>query len=314
MGSHRVGHDWSNLAAAVLLFGPPIAYVAISNSWQSACRKVSVTEWTDGETDKHKGQWQSPGPKESKTWAPCSPYCGEIRRFWKGCGIHVSKQTLPQIASVISLSPDIQTAAGKKRRTESPSNGIHWQDWFAWLIFDKWDSKSVRCWTRLLSCTCMSILSLGISLPFPSSISFTSFISFYPFSLFLLRERVCTKNSNFSCLRQKKRKGNLYVHYPPELLIARKKRENFQAGELLLVADVAWNCEKGGCGWEKGALRSRAVKSSVSWGLHWPPESTCGSRQPPDEGTLPCPISTVPFTLSPFCQTWPLARPKPEPF
>ena len=56
--------------SAVLLFGPPIANVAISKTWQSACREkglVSVTEWTDGETDKHEGMWHSPGPKESKT-------------------------------------------------------------------------------------------------------------------------------------------------------------------------------------------------------------------------------------------------------
>lgn len=240
--------------------------------------------------------WHSPGPKESKTW---------IRRFWKGCGIHVSKQTLPQIASVISLSPDIQTAAGKRRRTGSPSNGIHWQDWFVWPVLDKWGSKSVLCWTRLLSCTYMSIPSLDISLPFPSSIYFTSLISFYPFPVFLLRERVCTKVSNFLMSEAEKEKKKFICAYPPELLIARKRRENFQAGELLLVADVAWSCEKGGCEREKWALRSRAVKSSVSWGLHWPPESTCGSRQPPDEGT--------PSMLSHFRWTWPLARPKPEP-
>lgn len=48
-----------------------------------------------------------------------------------------------------------------------------------------------------------------------------------------------------------KEKKKFICAYPPELLIARKRRENFQAGELLLVADVAWSCEKGGCEREK---------------------------------------------------------------
>lgn len=183
-------------------------FLSATPSRQGACREeslVTVTEWTDGEIDKHKGMWHSLRPKESKSWASPSPHCGEMRRFWKGCGIHVSKQTLPQIASVISPSPpDIQTEA-RKRRTGSPSNGIHWQGWSLWPTFDIWGSlcfaEHVCYWTSV----CPSH-PLSTSLPFPSSISFSSLISFYPFFFFLQEDFAFKKNSNFLTAEAEKEK------------------------------------------------------------------------------------------------------------
>lgn len=222
-------------------------FLSATPSRQGACREeslVTVTEWTDGEIDKHKGMWHSLRPKESKSWASPSPHCGEMRRFWKGCGIHVSKQTLPQIASVISPSPpDIQTEA-RKRRTGSPSNGIHWQGWSLWPTLDIWGSlcfaEHVCYWTSV----CPSH-PLSTSLPFPSSISFSSLISFYPF-FFLKEDFAFKKIPIFSQLRQRRRKRNLPVYDPPEL--TGKMRETFEAGEVLLVVDAAWNRGKG-WGW-----------------------------------------------------------------
>lgn len=74
---------------------------------------------------------------------------------------------------------------------------------------------------------------------------FSSLFSFCPFSIFLLKGKVCLKKIPASSwLSERRSKRNLPVHCLTEL--AGETRETLQAGEVLCAADTAWNLGKEG--------------------------------------------------------------------
>lgn len=148
----------------------------------------------DGQTDKHKVMWHSPGPKGSKTWGPLWKGEKVLKGMWQP-----GQQTLSQIADLISPSPDIQGRSKGENNRKSYKWTLGEAD--VWPTSDKWGGKSVRCWTCLFCASVYPSLPSSFPYSFPSfsflTSLFSSLFSFYPFSLFLLKEKCALKNSNF---------------------------------------------------------------------------------------------------------------------